>query len=408
MLLEFRVENYRCFADEAVLRLTAASDSSLPGNLRNVEGTANLRAIKSALVYGPNGSGKSTLIRAAETMRNIVRRSATGVEPDDPLPVDPFRLDSGHQQRPSSFEMTFIHQGIRHEYGFSATKERIHEEWLYVFPRGRRQTWFERTAESTSWRFGPSLVGEKERIRRLTRPNSLYLSTAAHTGHPQLSELYAWFSSIQIPSPKAWRHGPRMALARADRMLSERPEMKDRFVRFLRAADVGIEDFEIETKGASPGLESNPFIEAMRQRRVRTLHRSQDSAEWFDLQKDESLGTQELFYIAAPWLTAMESGAPLLVDEALSALHPALVRFLIGMVHASPSGQLIMATHETSLLDPRLMRRDQIYFVEKDASGRSHLYSLLEFKPRKGEAFARGYLSGRYGAIPFLGSFEFE
>lgn len=403
MLLEFRVENYRCFAGEAVLRLTAASDSSHPQNLRPVAGASRLRALKSALVYGPNGSGKSTLIRAAATMRKIVRTSATGVVADEPLPIDPFRLESNLKRSPSSFEMSFVHEGTRYQYGFSATKEKIVEEWLYAFPRGRRQTWFERTEAAQGWHFGPSLVGERERIRRLTRQNALYLSTAASLGHPQLSKIYAWFSLIQIPTPKAWRNGPRLALARADQLLSKRPDMKRRFVRFLQAADIGIEDFEIQMQDAPSKL-----FDTANRRRVRTLHRTKDAEEWFDLQEDESLGTQELFYIAAPWLSAIDSGAPLLVDEALSALHPALVRFLVEMIHSSESGQLIMATHETSLLDPRLLRRDQVYFIEKDTGGRSHLYSLLEFKPRKDEAFVRGYLAGRYGAIPFLGSFDFK
>lgn len=403
MLLEFRVENYRCFAGEAVLRLTAASDSSHPQNLRPVAGASRLRALKSALVYGPNGSGKSTLIRAAATMRKIVRTSATGVVADEPLPIDPFRLESNLKRSPSSFEMSFVHEGTRYQYGFSATKEKIVEEWLYAFPRGRRQTWFERTEAAQGWHFGPSLVGERERIRRLTRQNALYLSTAASLGHPQLSKIYAWFSLIQIPTPKAWRNGPRLALARADQLLSKRPDMKRRFVRFLQAADIGIEDFEIQTQDAPSKL-----FDTANRRRVRTLHRTKDAEEWFDLQEDESLGTQELFYIAAPWLSAIDSGAPLLVDEALSALHPALVRFLVEMIHSSESGQLIMATHETSLLDPRLLRRDQVFFIEKDTGGRSHLYSLLEFKPRKDEAFVRGYLAGRYGAIPFLGSFDFK
>lgn len=403
MLLEFRVENYRCFAGEAVLRLTAASDSSHPQNLRPVAGASRLRALKSALVYGPNGSGKSTLIRAAATMRKIVRTSATGVVADEPLPIDPFRLESNLKRSPSSFEMSFVHEGTRYQYGFSATKEKIVEEWLYAFPRGRRQTWFERTEAAQGWHFGPSLVGERERIRRLTRQNALYLSTAASLGHPQLSKIYAWFSLIQIPTPKAWRNGPRLALARADQLLSKRPDMKRRFVRFLQAADIGIEDFEIQTQDAPSKL-----FDTANRRRVRTLHRTKDAEEWFDLEEDESLGTQELFYIAAPWLSAIDSGAPLLVDEALSALHPALVRFLVEMIHSSESGQLIMATHETSLLDPRLLRRDQVYFIEKDTGGRSHLYSLLEFKPRKDEAFVRGYLAGRYGAIPFLGSFDFK
>lgn len=400
MLLEFRVENYRCFAEEAVLRLTAAADRSHPENVRAVPGVAGLKALKTAFVYGPNGSGKSTLIRAMETMRDFVRDSATRFSVDEPLPVDPFRLDPVLRKRPSSFEMTFVHEKVRYQYGFSAKKEKIVEEWLYAFPRGRRQTWFERKPGAKGWYFGPSLEGEKEQIRRLTRPNALYLSTAAHLSHPQLTRVYSWFSSIRIPGPKAWRRNSGALLRSVERLVGVQPEAKQHIIRLLRAADVGIEDFEIERIPRLPN-ERPQF-------RVRTLHRAKGEPQWFDLREDESLGTQELFYISLPWLFAMSSGVPLLVDEALSALHPSLVQFLVQTFLASKSGQLVMATHETSLLDSKLVRRDQVYFVEKDADGGSHLYSLLEFKPRKDEAFARGYLSGRYGAVPFLGSFDFE
>lgn len=337
-------------------------------------------------------------------MRDIVRNSASAPAVDVALPVDPFRLDPECREKPTSFETNFVRDGVRYQYGFSATREKIFEEWLYAYPRGRRQVWFERMG-SDGWHFGPHLTGERERIRRLTRPDALYLSTAAALNHEQLTRVYKWLASIDVRSVE--RRGLPFFLLQREEERTRDPAMRHRVLTLLRAADVGIADFRFD-KAREDGDGIERLAARMGATRVRTLHQAKDGPVWLDLRNDESLGTQELFFIAVPLLAALEEGTLLVIDEVLSALHPNLIRLLVDLVHRSERGQLLMATHETSLLDSRLMRRDQIYFVEKDANGASHLYSLLEFKPRKDEAFARGYLSGRYGAIPFLGTFEFE
>ena len=143
--------------------------------------------------------------------------------------------------------------------------------------------------------------------------------------------------------------------------------------------------------------------------RVLAWHKRVDSSEEVALDiGDESDGTQKLFEFSGGWLRALEWGATLLVDELDRSLHPHMTRFLVGLFHSrknEKNAQLVFTTHDTTLLDTELLRRDQIWFVEKDKQGSSSLYSLLEYSPRKDEALERGYLKGRYGAIPFIGSY---
>jgi AAA15 family ATPase/GTPase len=124
------------------------------------------------------------------------------------------------------------------------------------------------------------------------------------------------------------------------------------------------------------------------------------------LGEDESLGTQRFFSIAGPIIVALERGQVLAVDEIDDSLHPLLVRRLVELFHSpetNPHGaQLIMNTHDATMLDTRLFRRDQIWFTEKDSVGASRLYPLSDYSPRKDEALSKGYLHGRYGAVPAL------
>ncbi|MHC4646126.1 MAG: AAA family ATPase, partial [Planctomycetota bacterium] len=157
MLVEFRVKNFRSFRDEQVLSLVASNDTVLDGNCAT---DGKLRLLKAAGIYGPNASGKSNLIKAIYIMRDIVLNSAN-YKPGKKLPVQPFLLDDESQKKPSSFEVIFYYGDIRYQYGFSATNERIREEWLLAYPKGRAmdkaQTWYHRTFStlSTLWKFGP-------------------------------------------------------------------------------------------------------------------------------------------------------------------------------------------------------------------------------------------------------------
>jgi AAA15 family ATPase/GTPase len=121
---------------------------------------------------------------------------------------------------------------------------------------------------------------------------------------------------------------------------------------------------------------------------------------------EESTGTQRLFALAAPVLDVLRDGRVLIIDELDSSLHPLLVRQLIGMFHNSRinknKAQLVFSTHDTSLLDQSIFRRDQVWFTEKDSDQATNLYPLTDFSPRKNEALEKGYLMGRYGAVPFF------
>lgn len=200
-------------------------------------------------------------------------------------------------------------------------------------------------------------------------------------------------------------------------------------MRFIRAADVGIDRLELLEEDAPPmstgalppgalrvhfelGLPpgATPVAQTLNQKRLRVVawHRRAGSNDEVPLDMgDESDGTRKLFEFTGGWLHALNSGATLFVDELDRSLHPHMTRFLVGLFHSrgnEKNAQLVFTTHDTTLLDTELVRRDQIWFVEKDQERSSRLYSLLEYSPRKDEALERGYLKGRYGAIPFVGS----
>ena len=416
MLLELRVENYRCFAGEQALLMSASKDDELAQNVHGEDSAHGFRLLKSAVLYGPNGGGKSTLIRAAALMQHLVVDSASHYQAEDPLPIEPFRLDPELASKPSRFEITFLHEGVRYQYGFSADSARVHEEWLLAFPGGRAQTWFQRSEQG--WHLGPNLKGEKQRITDLTRPNALFLSVAASLNQKQLSTVYAWFRNrLRIVADLPW---PRRGVTMGEftvRQASHDDAFKERIVELLRAVDVGIEDLTVERRTLEESDLPDDLQPAMRKQlmsselelfRVHTLHRAQDGTPvWFDL-ADESAGTQALFELLGPWLDTVEAGLVVLVDGVFSNLHPMLTRHLLTWFHITPRtsnapAQVVMTTHDTSLLDRELLRRDQIWLLEKNAAGAAQLYPLLDYKPRKDEALQRGYLLGRYGGLPFLG-----
>jgi AAA15 family ATPase/GTPase len=427
MLIELRVTNFKSFKEEQVLSMIASSDKALLENTIAAEALGDRRLIRSAVVYGANASGKSNLVDAFAFVRSFVQSSVER-EPDARIPTRPFLLDEKSIESPSGFELSFIHRGVRYQYGFSVDHRRVQEEWLIAYPKGRAQTWFERPSEGSedpdNWYFGPKLGGDKKRLVKLLRPNVLFLSVAAKFAHEQLSQVYDWFSGYlrtanlgDFPSVQGMEQYTARALIKNEKLHAV---MKD----FLRLADLGISDVVIEARSiADVGFPIEAFSEVFSEKvrsqldgqellEVRMQHQVEgctDSVAAFSLE-DESCGTRRFFAISVPWLQSLARGYTLVVDEIDSSLHPSLVRALIEMFHSPElnrtDAQLIFNTHDTTQLDHALFRRDQIWFVEKDDAGASHIYPLLEFRPRKGEALEKGYLQGRYGAIPFIGSLE--
>lgn len=414
MLLEFRVRNYRSIRDEQALSLVASSsDRELADSHLAPTGLKSLpHAVRSAVVYGPNASGKSTLLSALNYMRAVVAESASMVQPGQVYNVQPFKLDEGFAQQPTRFEMSFVLDGIRHEYAFAMTPRRIVSESLVVYRSSKPAQWFSRTladdGEAYEYEFSTHLTGPRKLWQDSTRSNALFLSTAAQLNSELLSPVFRWIVDRVGQLPPGGLLDPGFTTA----MLATE-EGRDEIRKFLSAADISIADIQtVSRKGVRQRVvfEAGGVAQASHEERDYLLpvfeHTTPKGRAQFDLQ-DESEGTQRLYALAAPVLDMLRDGCVLVVDELDRSLHTLLVRRLISMFHdpvLNKSGaQLIFSTHDTSLLDHKLFRRDQVWFTEKDSDQATRLYPLTDFSPRKHEAWERGYLMGRYGAVPYFG-----
>jgi predicted ATPase len=401
MLLSFRVENHRSLRDEQALTLEPSLDE---------RGTPR-PALPVAALYGANASGKTNVLSALNFMRSTVLRSHRIFSPDGGVPRTPFAWPE-KPALPSFFEITFVVDTVRYDYGFVADDQRFTEEWLHAFPTPRKQVWFERDGDD--FKFGEFLKGENAVIGRLTRPNSLFLSAAAQNSHQQLGSIYRWFQSIRshrVPMERfpslRWRISDAEVFARwwsrsadGDRTSSDRA---DRFRKLLKATDVGIVDIEVREAEATGVDEPIP-------RSVRVKHEARAGEAWLPLE-EESHGTRQLFRLGPEVIDALTRGSLVIIDELEASFHPLLAIHLINAFNdpkQNPHGaQLLFTTHDTNLLGntlgPPPLQRDQVWLTEKDREGATRLYPLTDYKPRKAENLERGYLQGRYGAIPFLG-----
>jgi AAA15 family ATPase/GTPase len=398
MLIEFRVSNFRSLRDEQVLSMVASKDKTLASTHTVPTGvTAAPALLRSAAIYGPNAGGKSNLIKALQYMRGVVVESAT-IAPSQTFGVQPFRLDTASAGLPTEFEVTFLLDGVRYQYGFAMTAERIVGEHLLVYKAFKPQHWFTRRHDATTGRdvydFGPALKGQKSVWESATRSNALFLSMAVQLNSEQLAPVFDWFARQLVIFNEHATLNPRVTL----QMLRD-PAAKRSICTFLNAADISIADIDVVTRDDD-------------QDELRFKHTTSKGEAVFGM-GDESSGTRNLLFMIGPILDIVRNGLTLVVDEFDTSLHTLLVRRIIQLFHDTAlntrGAQLIFTTHDTSLLDAHdLFRRDQVWFVEKDRDQASRLYSLTEFSPRKGEALERGYLMGRYGGLPLLDELTLE
>lgn len=425
MLLEFRFKNFRSFRDEAALSFVASKDNAIHQNLTFCPDDNAINLLKIAAIYGANASGKSTMFQAFEFARNFIIRSAKN-NPDAPIKVIPFLFDDSKSQ-PTLFEFIFIQNEIRYQYGFAVTNQVVEQEWLISYPKGRSRKLFERSGHD-EFIFGAHFKGEREKIKELTRSNALFLSVAATFNNKQLSDVYRWFTekvnlvnSSDIPEPVIYD------------FIQKHPNLNENLKNLITYADLGIVDFSLVEKEMEFSNLPDDIPETMREAfkafenvlksasdpnikfsstayEFSISHKSGQKTLPFPWEA-ESDGTRRLFGLSAPIFSALEKGKVIFVDEIDRSLHPLLTRKLIQLFQnpqLNPKGaQLVFNTHDTSLLNAGLFRRDQIWFLEKDQDGASHIYPLLEYSPRKDESLEKGYLQGRYGAIPFLGDYPF-
>lgn len=414
MLVEFRVKNFRSLRDEQVLSLVASKDRNLLETNTLATGIkASPTLLRSAVVYGANASGKSNLIKALQYMRGVVAESATVIQPGQTFSVQPFRLDSEFISQPTEFEITFLLDGVRYQYGFALTAQRIVSEHLLVYKAFKPQRWFDRHFDANTgkeiYAFGPGLKGSKNVWEGATRANSLFLSMAVQLNSEQLRPVFDWFINRLVIFNEVSPLAPQFSV-----QMLQQSEKRKEICDFLTAADISIADIDVVTKKV-PGQavhfdritgKTEVRTEEIEENQLRFHHMTEHGKAVFDL-ADESNGTRNLLFLTGPVLDILNRGLTLVIDELDTSLHTLLVRQIVRLFHQpeinTGGAQMIFTTHDTSLLDaPDLLRRDQVWFVEKERNQASSLVSLSEFSPRKNEALERGYLMGRYGGVPFL------
>ena len=419
MLIDFSVQNFRSIKEELKLSMVSTSGKELRATNTFSALDNKLDLVRSAAIYGPNASGKTNLIKAVQTMRRIVLRSAQ-LQHGDEIGVIPYRFDVHSSQESTQFIVAFINDDVRYEYGFVTTNEQVLEEWLFAYPKGRPQKWidrkFDQHADRYQWGNMEKLVGTKQLWQDATRSNALFLSTAIQLNNSQLKPVFDWFKMRLkvIPGNLA----PSFTID-----LCTNKQHKSQIVNFLKAADFHISDLLVE----SESIEINKLLEDMplsirgqlserlkdsgeteiKKHDIRTVHTGSTGDEYTLAMDEESTGTRKFFAYTGPLLDVLNNGYVLVVDELNDNLHPYLVEFIIQMFHDTrlncKNAQLIFTTHETSILDQTLLRRDQVWFVDKDDYNATSLYPLSDFSPRKAvENLEKNYLQGRYGAIPYF------
>lgn len=424
MLIQFSVTNFLSFRDETVLSLSTNKDNSHSENLFSFK---NERILPSVAIYGANAAGKSNLHKAL-TAAIIMIRNSNNLQVDQPLMVTPFLLDSKSRFDKTKFDFIYTYNDVKYEYGFVLDSNHVWEEYLYEYKSSKPSLIFERS-EINKYKFTAKTKSQLSQIVDKNTSNKLFLATATSWNSDLTRDAYMCFATM-IDTYDS-QNLEDLMYTEFDRHQNNNDSSLNTFMlHLLQKADINISNFNYESIKREvnqlpfelpPELQGflNPIPSAkkvLEQRRIVTSHQVVENGEKKEYPLnyfDESNGTKRLFTYGPVLKNALENGRTIIIDEIDNALHPAMTKSLIEMFQNpninKNNAQLIFNTHEISLLDLNLFRRDQIYFVEKNnKTGVSDLYSLDEFSPRKSENIQKGYLQGRYGAMPFVNLEDIE
>ena len=425
MLLKFQVTNHRSIRNTAEISFVATSLKEQSESLVSCPYTKH-GVLPVLALYGANASGKSNLLDGMAFFRHTILRSFVDGDTESGMAQHPFLLDDESRKQASTYIADFVLNGVKHQYGFSMTSERVVEEWLYQFPKHARQILFHRKAsEESEFFFGRNLKGKNREVVAITRSNALFLSAAMIAAHTELSPIATYFrNALQFRlNPSA---EPPAVLGIA---LNDDIELKRDVTKYLSIADTGIMELNIQEQAQqairgdlanavidtiikhidSKGLSSKvkDDIMALHLLDIKLGHQSEDGKTReldFD---DESLGTKYLLTILIPMLDVLKNGKLLILDEITTSLHTLLARKLVTLFMDpkinTKGAQLLFSTHDTNLLAPGLLRRDQIWFAEKSANtGDTEIFPLTDIKTKNTDNIERGYIQGRFGGIPFI------
>lgn len=428
MLLQFSVSNFRAFRDLQTLNLAASNyDKSLPENTvqPDLPGLKGKRWLKGIALYGANASGKSTLIEAMRALSQWVKTSAQTTDPEDVIEfVDPFALGSAAAEEPTAFGVVFVAEGTRFEYRVAALRHLIVHESLRAWPLGKEQVWFERDWDADRREHvytpeNPKGMPRNRAVEDRTLRNMLYLSKAVAEARDEVHPAFQWLVRglrfLDLSTRSRLEGG--FTLSRID---SGDAGLKEKILQALKHADLGIVDARsVESLQATDGVDllralSGSAMAAfakdlgLKPRFVepQLFHRGPEASAVPLPWERESSGTHRFFSLIGPWLDILKKGSTVCIDEIETSMHPLMVRELLRLFFSEEENragaQVIFTTHNPLLLDGTLIRRDQVWFTDKDEAGKAHLYPLSDYQPRQGESLIRGYMAGRYGAVPFV------
>lgn len=427
MLLQFSIENYLSFKEEAALSFIGnkTTKEHEPDNIVELNG---FKVLKSVVVYGANASGKSNLFAGVNYMKKIVLNSFKNALSDDESQLEAksraFQLNPKTKNESSFFEVIFISKGIQYRYGFEINKGNIEAEWLFYVPSKIETVLFQR--EEDNIEYNKAKFKEGDKLAPKTRSNVLFLSVCAQFNGEVSASIIEWFQDINIISGVEDR---RFAAYTTNKIKNDDSFRKwvNKFVDFLEITQLSVEEEDIanvnidELDIPDEKKEIKDVLLAINNLQKKNKTRSTLKA-WHKVFSDdkvlvdtipfdfymESKGTQKLIYLLGPIYDSLINNKILFIDELDSRLHSILTRNLLKVFHSGnrKQAQFAFALHDPSSMENDCFRRDQIYLLEKDQYGASSLCSLLEYKARNDEKFSKNYLEGNYGAIPYINDFN--
>lgn len=402
MLLEFQCSNHKSIKERVNFSLIAGSDDTSEELLKKF---GNFRVLRSAIIYGANGSGKSNFIDALAFMRGLVSNSIN-YQPGQAVFQARHKLTA--EETPSEYRIQFVRNDIRYAYGFSVKQNLIEDEYLYYFPKGRQVKVFERSGMEI--KPGDRYKNVFDVSISILKANRLFLSCAANYSNvKEIEEAFLFFNSdivVYNPEINNWTEY-------SIDLMQKNERIRKVFVDILQALGTGAKDVKVKLEKVRPAdlpqeLQLPDALKNLMGNQEANLVEAKVVYDQFevDLMTEESAGVKRLFQVMCPMIDILNNGKILICDELEANLHEAVIYQIVQLFQyykKDKFAQLIFSTHDTSLLDTDLFRRDQVWFTQLNKERATDLYSLVEIKNvRKSENLEKGYVSGKYGAIPML------
>ncbi|MGC4020383.1 MAG: ATP-binding protein [Muricomes sp.] len=394
MLVQFMLKNVLSFRNETILDMTAIN-SYKEHECNLIDNGTKEKFLKVAAIYGANASGKSNLYMAMTYFQRIIAESLNNVDDGAYTAIQkfyvPFSFEENNEN--SEFQIVEILENYEYRYGFEYNAQCIVTEWLYRknLNTNRTSIIFERTTENVQ--FGATVRKECDAYKEQIPVETLVLSflNKLKLKTDVFRNVYLGVMDTLVV-PTDFCEDTTLLGAFLPKVIDRE---KDKLIEFLTAIDTGIKDITYD--------DSEKEIKFM------TFHKGKNGKEYpLDL-FFESEGTIKSIMLFIYARIAILNNRSIFVDELNIKLHPLLLKFIIDLFYVEKSNaQLIYTTHDTTLMDKRFFRRDQIWFVQKDEYGYSELSALSDFKVRSDASFEKDYLAGVYGGIPFLEDFSMK